>query len=106
MQVGKLYKLTEYFFFLYKSKADAEDVYISCEISATTAKRTCIAYDNEITFTYLNADSLVMCLDVFLIKNQSRIYKVLTCEGEVGWIMIHEWGNPYCTGQSIVDESV
>jgi len=101
MQVGKLYKLSRYFFLLYKTTDDSLSHYISAELSEKCAKATCGAYSEEI-LSHMNPETILLCLECVPIGNRyaSIMYKVLTCEGETGWVMIHEWGKECCIEQS------
>jgi hypothetical protein len=45
--------------------------------------------------SFLNADSLVMFLDREPCDSETDFYKLLTPEGEVGWVMVHRSGMKY-----------
>jgi hypothetical protein len=97
MEIGKLYELKRLYWFLYQTREDMQDLYISCELSSSDAKRTCQEFDIYNTkISFLDPDSLVLCIEKDPSTDVTDFYKVLTSNGEIGWIMVHEWGRIYC----------
>jgi len=103
MEIGKLYELKKFYWFFFKTKENLEDVFVSCVTSAEIAEECCQEYNGlpDIHISFLNADSIVMFLDREPFNDETYFYKLVTPEGEVGWIMIHKWSMRYCIKQSI-----
>jgi len=100
MEIGKLYDLKRFYWFLYQKMEDSHDLCMSCEISSFEAKRVCqdfYTYNTQVSF--LDPDSLVLCIEKGKFTRTTEFYKVLTCKGEIGWVMIHEWGRIHCHEQ-------
>jgi len=102
MEVGKLYALKKFYWFFFTKKEDLEDIFVSCVTSAEVAEECCQYYNvlPDIHMSFLNADSLVMFLDREPFNDETDFYKLLTPEGEVGWVMIPKWSMRYCIEQS------
>jgi len=64
MEIGKLYDLKRFYWFLYQKMEDSHDLWMSCEISSFEAKRICqdfYTYNTQVSF--LDPDSLVLCIE-------------------------------------------
>jgi hypothetical protein len=101
MEVGKLYALKKFYWFFFTKKEDLEDIFVSCVTSVEIAEECCQHYNvlPDIHISFLNADSLVMFLDREPFNDETDFYKLLTPEGEVGWVMIPKWSMRYCIEQ-------
>jgi len=78
MEVGKLYRIQKYAFLLYSSIDDAKE----CDIVFAKGDKWHINPDNR--FSDLSEKSLVM-----LLEKNGIYYKVLSIEGQLGWIINH-----------------
>ena len=80
MEVGNLYKTKEFYWLLYRSE-DEIDIAISA-VSTTSTRywsMTCKA-------SYIPPNSLFV-----LLEQKEKHCKVLTAEGNIGWICLADW---------------
>ena len=87
MQIGKLYQINKYYWFLYPSK----------EIAATAVAHTFDEGDGAAAAAYLSKRfncnvSHIEPNSIFVLLDQyGEYYKVLTTNGELGWIALADW---------------
>ena len=86
MNIGKLYQVKKYFWLLFPSK----------EIAAATAKPTATAATAEVFAyysTYFNCNvSYISPNSIFcLLEKDGEFIKILTTNGEVGWIYLADF---------------
>ena len=88
MNIGKLYQVKKYFWFLYPSKEIAVAATFSSTAIATgaAAEAACLSKHFKCNVSYIEPNS-VFCL----LEKDGKYYKVLTTNGELGWIYITVW---------------
>jgi hypothetical protein len=88
MEIGKLYQFNSRFWLLYPSQqvvatagaAEATDF----ELAASYADYFCRKFSCNVS--YVSPSSIFM-----LLEENGKFCKVLTTNGEVGWIILYEW---------------
>ena len=104
MEIGKIYEFKKYFFYLYQ--VDIELItrgIFNCGPSIFESPKHMTASimfgskEFNCKVSHVSPNSLVMCLEKYSVKDKydTVFYKVLTSEGEVGWVIIYKWGIEY-----------
>ena len=92
MNIGSLYKVKQYFWLLFSTKAAAADRkgHAAARPSAAAAGEAAAylsrRYDCEVT--YFSPDSIVVFLE-----NDGKLKKVLTSDGKIGWSLFSDHYN-------------
>jgi len=93
MNIGKLYKNNGRFWFLYPSKDIAVTAATATRPAATTYADDVAAYLSKhfkCNVSYIKPNS-VFCL----LEKDGEFIKVLSTNGEVGWIILDDWCKNY-----------
>ncbi len=92
MNVGKLYQVKKYFWFLYPSKEIAalalDDTFLAtaCAPNRTAAYAAAYSKNLKCNVSYIAPNS-IFCL----LEQDGKYCKILTTNGELGWIYITVW---------------
>ena len=90
MNIGKLYQTKKYYWLLYPSKdiapatTDARETPFGSIPAATAAAYLSKKYNCNVS--YISANS-IFCL----LEQDKKFLKILTTNGEVGWIYLVDW---------------
>ncbi len=90
MNIGKLYQFKKYFWFLYPSK----EIAVAAYGDATESDAALFAYywskEFNCNVSYISPNS-IFCL----LEKDGKLIKVLSTNGELGWIYLADWCKNY-----------
>jgi hypothetical protein len=94
MNIGNLFKVKKYFWFLFPTKETALDAVLALHIDA--AASLSLAAERVLLAAYwskrFNCDVSYFCLDsiVVFLEEDGKLKKVLTSDGKIGWTWFNE----------------
>jgi hypothetical protein len=90
MNIGKLYQVKKYFWFLYPSKEIAVAATSTPTAYATgaaaAAEAACLSKHFKCNVSHIEPN-IIFCL----LEKDGKYYKVLTTNGELGWFYLADW---------------
>jgi hypothetical protein len=100
MNIGSLYKVKKYFWFLFPTKETALDAVHALHLDAAAyAVHSAAVGESEAAWysKQLNCDVSYFCLDsiVVFLEEDGKLKKVLTSDGKIGWTWFTESCNDY-----------
>jgi len=88
MNIGKLYQINKYYWLLYPSKDIAAVAAPGAATAADSADSAAAVYSKRFNcnVSYISSNS-IFCL----LEQDGKFMKILTTNGEVGWIVLADW---------------